>query len=201
MADCPCPLLDAGISQSACGFSVGGGKLALLGNKCLFNVTPHASLPNVIIDIVAKVPTAGPVFYNFAAKPETLGWNAPFTGNEGANSQHFVQTLVFDSQGGLSAEVMAVAEKLALDTFYAVVQSKESNGSGEERIYLLGRHDGLKATAAFEIKQGVARTDTSGIHVEMVSYETAGGYEIVPDPTVYTSSTPVQEFLDTLQGL
>lgn len=199
MAECPCPILDAGIAAGACGYSIGGSTLLLLSNRCLWTVVDGDD-DSVVKDLEPDAGSGAPAFYAFATKLDTLGFNSPFSGNEAAN-QYSTQTLNFQAKGGLSAEIIAIYKKIILGDLLAIVQTREVEPTNNEnRIFLLGRHGGLQASANTALNSGLTRDDTSGITGELVGYEVAPLYEIVPDTTVYTSLKPIAEFLAAMQG-
>lgn len=151
---------------------------------------------NSIKDIVFKPGYIKALKVQFAAKTGNAA--QPLQGDQ-TSSKNFAQTIGFTLKGANQEIYNSIMQLGRSNGFYVIViPNVQNDPSGlinkEKRMFMFGTTTPL-VMATSETTFGAAETDGVQSVVTFTGAQTELSPEIVPDPTVYTSTLPNAEFL------
>lgn len=181
-------------------FSVGGiqPRLFIANTLEVTSVSPDPSYPNGAIDDITYV-AGGKKFYEVTLVNNSGGEDGAIQGAKGAGSLNFATGITF-TIAGMAARKIEVARILARGNFIVMYELREENdaltgNNSERRLMLAGWPNGL-TIETLTIGSGVAETDRVGGVYRLSGAQTNPGLEIIPDPAVYTGTTPNAKFIE-----
>lgn len=178
-------------------YSVGGLNRILLANKNDIQGYTIDSTTGAFTDVTLK---AGKTFYEFQF-PENTGIANSELQNNGAGIKNHLHTVGF-TLTRYDQAISNILNELGLAKVVAIVQTKQLNDAAaptnrENRVLIFGAYNGLDAQSIVSTLGPALATDASRV-ITLQGIELYQPDEITPDPLVYTSNSPIEEFLDAM---
>lgn len=152
------------------------------------------SVKNIILN-------AGKQAYKIEAVPQSTGNYEEF---QYSIPNRFLKTSIPLTNTSMSQSATNLMQKLLLGNFVVLAWGTVLNDAvppinKETRMKVYGLQVPLHGEVG-TFGYGMKPEDPSGNTITLVTNQASLAPELVPDPTIYTSDSPIKEFLDTLQA-